>query len=542
MRRRFCCCAPCRPTGSSACGFSPLTQRPVIVYFVYLLLLAGWWATIQNRVTQRSMRSFLLAQHAIMLFGITLRFVQDALLYRDIYLMRVSGYLVVIPLTLLPLLGLYASFGLGKPEQYRMRRKWLFLLVPTVIFIFLTLTNEGHHLVFLLLPGETGVNLFFHPNAGVYAIAAWALMLELARIVLIYRRSRRLEDHPRTRIIPFLIAIFMVALSIFHLAGSFVVPVELIEYTVFLYFLEAMVWESCILVGMVPVNTQYGAVFDQSTIAMQIVDEAGRPFQKSAGAGPLPKETFARLMRQETLRSPEGRELHLHPIRGGYAVWQADVSQTLAAIDALTKSADKLEQEGELLRQELKVRSDEAAVREQNRIYNRLTAEVGEQLRLLQGLLAKREQAVDKAALFWKICLVGTYVKRRCNLRLALLPGEAVPGRELELCYAELAGCLQEMGVQAQVFCNEAGSIEPGLAFFSLDVFQFLLEYEGFGPRAITVAFEGDTTFSIKVCRCSTCQGPHPAREIGRLGKEKYDIRWQDTPGGYVLSIRLEGN
>lgn len=251
--------------------------RPAVVYFVYLLLLSGWWTAIRNRITQRNMRVFLLAEQALMLIGITTRFIQDALLYQDTYLMRVSGYLVAVPLTLLPLFGFYASLGLGKTEEYRISRNWYYLLIPAGILVLLMLTNESHHLVFRLLEGETLANLYFHPNIGVFVILAWALSLEVVRIFLIYRRSRELECNIYLRIAPFLIAVFMLVLNIPHLSGSFVVQYELIEYSVFLFFLEIMVWESCIITGMVPVNTHYEEVFDRSTVAMRIVDTTGHP-------------------------------------------------------------------------------------------------------------------------------------------------------------------------------------------------------------------------------------------------------------------------
>lgn len=198
------------------------------------------------------------------------------------------------------------------------------------------------------------------------------------------------------------------------------------------------------------------------------------------------------LKRQTTVRTPEGQELHLHAIHGGYAVWQSDVSQTIAFIDALQKSAEKLEHEGELLRQELKIRSDEAAVKEQNRIYNQLTDEIGDQLTLLRNLLEKREWVTDKAVLFKKICLIGTYIKRRCNLRLIEQSDGGISNQELALCYQELAGCLRQMGVAAEACWRGAKTLAPEFAIFTLDVFELLLEHERFEPHSINVTFGSD--------------------------------------------------
>jgi len=511
--------------------------RPVAVYFVYLLLLAGWWGAIRNRITQRNIRMFLLAEHALMLIGITTRFVQDALLYHDTYLMRVSGYWVVIPIILFPLFGLFASFGLGKTEEYRINRNWYYLLIPAGVLTFLMLTNESHRLIFRLLPDEVQSNLYFHPNAGIFVIGTWALFLMLARIYVIYRRSREMEGNPRLRSVPLLIVFFILAFNIPYLSSSFVVNIELIEYFALLFFLEAMVWESCVLVGMVPVNAQYEEVFDRSTVAMQIVGEDGHPCLKSSDAPELSAEIFELLKQQATIRTPEGQELHLHAIRGGYAVWQNDVSRTIAVIDELQRSTEKLEYEGELLRHELKVRSDEATVREQNRIYNQLTDEIGGQLLLLRSLLETQELIIDISTLFRKICLIGTYIKRRCNLRLIEQSDGSISNKDVELCYRELADCLQQMGVEANVFWSESCAFTPDFAFLTLDIFETLLEHERFELDSVRVTFKTENIFSIQVQSDSRLSGQIPVKELQRINMENHDMRWQTTEKGYQVTI-----
>lgn len=510
--------------------------RPVIVYLVYLLLLTGWYASIRNRVVQSNMRTFLLAEQAIMLMGITTRFVQDAFLYRNTYLMRMSGYWVVIPMILFPLLGLYAAFGLAKSEEHRINTNWYSLLIPAGFLILLILTNESHHIVFRLLEEETQVNLSFHPNVGLFMIIAWACALVVIRIFLIRHRGRKLDGDRRWRTAPLVFAVAMLVFSFLYLSFSFAVSVELIEYSVLIFFLEIMVWESCIWVGMVPVNTHYEEVFDRSSVAMQIVDENGNFHLKSACAPEISPEVFALLKQQNALRSPQGQALHLHAIKGGYVIWQSDISQTLALISELESSAEKLEQEAELLRQELKVRSDEASVKEQNRIYNQLTSEIGEQIILLRKLLAKRERITDKAFLFNQICLIATYIKRRCNLRLIEQSDGGIPNGELQLCYNELLGCLRQMGVDTEMQWQTAEALTPEFAIFTVDLFELLLEYEQFALRSIKVTLETNGVFVVRICSNGAALAQSPPKEIRRINKDNYDVKWQATQNGYQIA------
>jgi len=521
------------------------TVRPVVVFFFYLILLVGWWISVCNRIVQRNIRFFLLAEHAFMLFGITTRFLMDAfvnfftqkeLSHSDIFLMRLSGSAMVIPMILLPLCGLYASFGLGKTEGYRFNRKWYLLLIPAAVLVLMILTNESHHFVYL--PVDEQSVLYYYPAIGFYIIAAWAFSLLLGRILLIFIRSREPRDYSRWRIAPFLIAVFMILYNIPYVAASFVVRVELIEYYVFLFFLEAMVWESCIIVGMVPVNTRYKEVFDRSTVSMQIINDDGRLCLKSASAPEITEERFNQLKRSTTVRTPEGMELHLHTIRGGYAIWQHDVSQTTAVIDELHKSMEKLENESDILRQELRIRSEESTLKEQNQIYNQLTDEVGGQLSLLQELLDEQHLVTDKTELFKKICLIGTYIKRRCNLRLIELSNGVLSGKDLELCYQELAGCLQQMGVSADVFWSAPVTLTPEFAIFTLDLFELLLEHEHFELQAIKVVFNTDTVFSTQVYYSAGSSGKIPYDELQQKNSENYHMSWETLINGYQISVR----
>ncbi len=511
--------------------------RAAVAYFVYLVMLAGWWVSIRVRITQRSMYLFLLAENMLILIGITIRFIQDSILYLNTWLMRVSGYWIVIPIVLLPLFGYYVSLGLGKAEEYQVNRNWFYLMIPAGLLILLTLTNESHHIIFRLMADETQANLYFHPNAGVYVVIAWAFLLELARIILVYHRSRELEDYPYLKFMPLIVIALMLVLCVYYLSRSFYVQNEFFEYYVMLFFLEIVVWESCVMVGMIPVNTYYEEVFDRSTVAMQILDEAGRPYLKSSSAPEISPETLSLLKRQAFVRKPEGLEVHLQEIQGGYSIWQNDVSQTIAVIEELQESARKLENESVTISQELSVRSDEAAVKEQNDIYNRLTNEVGGQLLLIRRLLEKLERDTNIPEQFKKICLIGTYIKRRCNLRLIEQSDGMISNQEMELCFNEMASCLKQLGVEAEVILETSNTPSPEFAIFALDTIEYILENENFEIQAIKVAFETNTLFSVSVLADSEPPAWISAGMIQGLAREPYDIQTQTFDAGYRVLV-----
>ena len=524
--------------------------RPVIIFFIYVLLLATWWGSVRNRVTQRNMRIFLSAENLSMVFGMTVRFLQEAYRHRllygtltnnDVFLFRFSGYCTNIAFILIPLFGLYASFGLGKTEEYRFSRYWYTLLAPAVVLTSLVLTNDLHYFIYRPLQDEANSFRVFRPNIGFYMLILWAFLLLFIRIFVLYRKSRESFDKTDAfsfiRLMPLLFTVLIILSNIPYIATNFLWGFELFEQEVTLFFLEILVWESSIYIGMIPVNTHYDEVFNRSAVAMQILAGDGEPYLQSLGAYQISPELFIMLKEELTVRTQEGKDLHLRAIRGGYAIWSTDVSQTLAVINELRQSAEMLEQDVVLLRNELAIRSDEQTVKEKNLIYNRLIDETSKQRMLLRCLLEGHEQIADKVVLFKQICLIGAYIKRRCHLRLVEQSDGIISNAELEFCFIELNSCLRDMGITSEVIWHTSQMLEPEFAIFALDVFEALLEYENFEINSIRMDLETNRAFSmqLQLCRCSPKQ--FPADELRRINKDNNSIKFQPLDTGYKVTV-----
>lgn len=516
--------------------------RPFVVYAAYLFLLVFWMRSLHARITQRSMRIFLLSEGVVMLFWLTIRFAQDAFLYQNVAQMRFFGYFINVPAAAIPLLGLYAAFGLGRGDDYRFSGKWYLLSIPAAALIAMALTDEYHHFLCYVVPGEPQPNLYFHPYVGTYMIYLWVLVLVAARVAVIYRRNSTVRNKSALqKTAPFFEILLLLAFCTPYTVSSFWVSSELIEFSAGVFFIEAVSWELFICTGLIPVNTQYAEVFDRSTVAMQLLSDDGAAFVRSAAAPLVSAGTFALLRKNSVVSRPDGKELRLYPLKSGYLVWQRDVSQLRSVIDQLRKSSAELRQESDLLGQELRLKSEEAAVAEQNRIYNRLTGEVGQQLSLINSLVKKTGDSGDGDALFRRICLLGVYVKRRCNLRLIEQSDGAVPRDDILLSFRDLDDCLSEMGVSADVSWLSPSSPSPRFALLSLDMFEFLLEYERFALTGVSSVFAEDGSFSVSVVSDSARAGSVPARELAHMGRDGLSVSCEAAPGGYAAVLREGG-
>jgi len=97
--------------------------RTYIQYACYVFLITLWSNSIFIRVSQKNMRIYMLCEAGIMLFGLTVRFLQDTFWCGNIPLVRASGLWLAATITPMLLLGLYASFGIGEINQYHMEKE-----------------------------------------------------------------------------------------------------------------------------------------------------------------------------------------------------------------------------------------------------------------------------------------------------------------------------------------------------------------------------------------------------------------------------------
>lgn len=441
--------------------------RPFIVYAVYMFLMGVWVYSLKSRITQKSMLMYLWLESSVLIFWLTVRLLQDGFFYKNIHIMRVSGYLIVFPLLVTTLFGMYAAFGLGRGDSYTLPRRFYLLLIPNAALVLLMLTNERHHIVFRVLPGE-GENLYFHANYGIIIILLVATALIVFRMLIIYRRSRQVRERLCIKALPLLVGIAMPLIVVPYFFSGFVVKLELIELTAKLYFLEVMSWESCIILGLVPVNTQYGMVFEQSTVGMRIVNEQGITQICSSHAPELTDDQLCELKSSSMISDGKGHEMHLHPIGGGYLVYRSDLSQIYSVIDELNQTAAELEQEGELLREEFRTRSEEASVTIKNQIYDRLTDEVGRYLDYMNELL-ENSADTDRVEMMRRLCLIGTYVKRRCNLRLIELESGTICMEELRLSLVDMVISFELLGIRSKLVWEPTEIYSADYALYIFD-------------------------------------------------------------------------
>ena len=469
--------------------------RPYLVWAVYMLLLFSWQHTISTKITQKTMRIHLTAQNIISILYLTVRFVQDAFLYANIPWMRFTGYFINIAAVFIPLFGLYGAFYLGRPEDYRISQKWYLLLIPACFLSVMALTNDLHHFLYYIVPEEPQPNLYFHPYIGTYIIYLWGLWMIGHQVYVIYQRNGTTKSDPLYRkLIPFYEPILLFLFSIPYAATAYVVRFELVEYSAGLIFIIVLCCQLYILTGLIPVNTQYSEVFRRSTVAMQILSPTGERIAVSENAADITPAMLEALKQNQHFSATEDITMNLHQIPGGYMVWQTDLSQINQALRELQRLNAELEEKQDLLAQEIRIQSDETSIQARNDIYDSLSSEVARQLTLLTELLSNKNIAADD----WKrIRLIGTYIKRFCNLRLTYQEQQTIPMGDLAISLQDMAKCMKNLEIRTSLDFCPTSNLAPELILLIMKTLETILEDADFRLTSMTIRISGTVCLEI---------------------------------------------
>ena len=504
--------------------------RSYLVWAVYMLLLFGWQYTISTKITQKTMRTHLTAQNIVSILYLTVRFIQDAFLYVNIPWMRFTGYFINIAAIFIPLFGLYGSFYLGKADDYRISKKWYLLLIPACLSSVLALTNDLHHFFYYIVPNEPQPNLYFHPYIGTYIVHIWALSMIAYQVYFIYQRNGTTKSDPLYRkLIPFYEPILLFLFSIPYAATAYVVRFELVEYSAGLIFILVLCWQLYILTGLIPVNTQYEEVFRRSTVAMQILSPNDERIAVSENAAEITPAMLEALKQNQHFSVMEDVIMHLHQIPDGYMVWQTDLSQINQALRELQRLNAELEEEQDLLAQEIRVQSDEASVQARNNIYDCLSSEVAGQLVLLTALLSNESLSTDD----WNcICLIGTYIKRFCNLQLTYQEQQMIPISDLAISLQDMAKCMKNIGIRTSLDFCPISNLEPELILLIMKTLEEILEEADFRLTSVAIQISDTVCFEIT----------GTAHEfVSRSLEGGYGLQTEKIPAGYRLILLKEG-
>ena len=438
---------------------------------IHIALLFMWVVSLHRRLTNKNVRRLMLIVGILLLFWMVDKIVKWDFTGSVTHpLVRYLWYGFYVGMLFVPTLGAFIINYLGKPENYSHPKKLNYLLIPPTVMLLIIFTNDLHQKVFVFYNGFINFDLEYSYDWVYYIVMAWFIIMGFYFVLMMVFKSR-VPGSRRLQKMPIMIMLFA---ALFWIGYS--MKLYNCDLTVMDCLIIVLLLESAIQSGLLPSNSQYQQLFDATTVPVQILDKDYQPHYVSAGALPVD---------EKILRKTEEGTVHLEdtlvnsaPINAGRVVWQDDITQLTELQERLQDTQEQLGEENTLLQAELELKEKRAKTEEQNRLYDRIAREVEPQLKKADALLQMIEKEPEKARpLLAKVCVLGSYIKRRGNLLLLGEESEKIPSRELEYCIRESLENLSLGQVFIALNCKCEGRLPLEYMVAAYDFYETMVEH-----------------------------------------------------------------
>lgn len=472
-------------------GLDGSVRRPIRLG-IQLLLVWAWCSSARRRVIHLSIRRYLTAISALMVFWLVVRYVKWEMTYPDsweVYL----WYLFYLPMIFVPLMIFLCASGMRRNDDAHLpKSNYCLLGIGTVLFL-LVLTNNLHELAFDFIAEPTSQSGKYHYGPIYIMIFIWCTFCIGGALYHIIRRSRILR--PRQGLVLMLLAGVYVLYIVAYLLWSNTLFIQqyLSDMTTVYCYGIILFFELCLFYRLIPNNTGYEAMFSASYLHAAIENAEGSLLVRSQDYDDLP----ANVRRQSCNASVLMGHYKVSSARvlDGRIYWQEDVSGLLDAIAALEEVKLELEGSNELKKIEAELAKKQQRVLEMNRLCDRIQAETSEQINRLSALITACDAAKsdeEKLPILKQMVVVGAYLKRRSNLLLLSEKGAVVPPTELMLCFRESMEALEATGVITNLSCAVRGCLPIRTAMQLYDAFERFLDAAFPGLTALVVHLDED--------------------------------------------------
>ena len=430
-------------TDDSLLAISMMTLR----WAIQVPLTVLWIASIRRRILNTSIRRMLLTVGGMLLVWQIVRIIKFDYVIVTEPIGRYCWYSYYIAMILVPLIGVFVVNHIGKPEGYRSPAWMKYLFIPALFLLGVVFTNDLHQLVFTFHNGFELYNSDYGYDFMYFVIQAWFYSLTMLFVVRLMLKSR-VPGSKQFQKMPLIIAVCAVLFWAGYSMKLYVGDLTAIDCIFIIMLLEGAIQS-----GLIPSNMNYAGLFQQSTIAAQIVDRQHHVHYTSSNAEP--RDAALLEQARQAAVSLGDSVLHGQEISGGYIFWQDDVKAIHDLAEHLREANDALGESNELLQAEVALKERRLQAEEKTRLYDSIARDIAPQLNKADEILQQSRQQPERAKeMLSQLCVISAYIKRRANLLLLGEEKDSAASQELESCLRETLDNLRLCGVITYLDCH----------------------------------------------------------------------------------------
>ena len=505
----------------------------IVVLMIYLGILVSWGISVYDRIVNKEIRRHLIILVVLMMFWMLMRTLRHTVFLYVYPLGMWCWYAYYISMILIPQLCLFAAKPIGKPEDYKLPKKWYLMYIPSILMIVGILTNDLHGWAFHFHKGyEAGWDIYQH-GVLYYVATLWIFSCVALMIAELLKRCR-VHGTRKTIWLPIAMLGISVAYTILYALDSNIFG--FIEMTAALCFTVVAIWESAIKTGLVQSNTHYDELLKFSGLGVAVVDNDYTVYYCSDDAPSLTAEQMKETENGYVMIDG-GIRVSGFKIRGGHTLWQEDLSELLDVLDELKELRTELEGSNAVSMQNYRMNKQIRALAEKNRLHDELHKQTAHQIDLLNDWLKKltaTDDPKEKRELLCHIVVVGAYLKRRNNLVLVHEQDGIIKEEELNLSLKEMMENLQLAGVKCASSVQFEKDLPAGVAMKLFDFYEYVVEnaFDGLNYLLARFFYRDDCYYACIDAVCSL--------DLTALQTEEISVSESDE-NCYTLSFKMEG-
>lgn len=460
----------------------------IIVLFIYLGILIFWGFSVIERILNRKIKIYLIVLVGLMMFWMLMRTLRLTVFYHVFPIGQWCWYAYYIGMILIPQLCFFASKYLGKPEDYCLPKKWYWMYAPSLVLIFGILTNDFHQKAFHFYLGyEAGWSIYRH--GILYYLAVLWIFVCITLMIIQILKNCRVSSTKKLIWLP----IGMLSLGLLY-SILYSINIQIfgfIEMTAALCFILVAIWESSIKTGLIPSNTYYDALLEYSGVGVTIINNKDEVQYYSKDSFPLTQEQIKATIHQPLILN-SGLRISRFNIRGGYALWQEDLTVLLELLSELQVVYEELKDEVSLNMQNYQIEKRLYTLIERNRLNDKMNQETIKQIDELNQYLSSFVDAKDvnlKKYYLKRIVLVGSYIKRRNNLFLISEQNEMISVEEFNLSVNEVLKNLQFSEMDCACSIQLESQVKNDIIINMFDYFYYILDKVSLLSERILIRF-----------------------------------------------------
>ena len=446
---------------------------------IIVLVMLEWLLSVWRRFPQKQMRSNVTVFAALFILLELLSTVKFCMVTRGGTAARLLWYAYYFPLVFGPLFMFYAALCFGKPDDYKISKKWYWLMFPAALLSLAVLCNDWHQFAFRFTNGIANWEAEYTHGIFYYLASGWAVLGLLSVIWLMIRSTynRRLMKNL------WLPGVVLVLMAIYPLLYAYpgqkvFILQRIFEMNDFICVSCVVLWESLVIARIIVSNNDYPAIFAVSSLRAGLADRTFQVRQTSAlGVRPAPDE-IEKAKNGELLLPDGDTLLKTRAVQGGWFYWTEDISELRRLNEELEDTAGYLMEENDLMRLSVELDEGQKRTAAQTKLVDSVTESLRPQLEQLgKWVQDLPEDEQEFRASLKKAAVLLAYAKRSGNLLMQAEEHPVLNGEELRLCFEESARALRQAGFPCFVTVDTQICISAQSAASLYEAFEIVLEY-----------------------------------------------------------------